>query len=237
MICISCQTEINPKWKAAIDKNECPFCGDVILDEKLKELLSTLHGLFDALQEYPAELDDWLLSNFQYIKTSSDKLINYVSPELLHKKPLTAVGKRTEIVKDEKGEQEVVIEKTQTPEETNIFFNRAFNKKEGANVADETLNRTSHFKEIAERIKKSGSTSIETDEDPSEEEEENEESFDDAYEELLKTQTQVAATIAGSPAAGNDRPSTAADFKVLQRMKAREEGVPTESGKGSFFRS
>lgn len=69
MKCISCNTEIDPKWKHAITKNSCPFCGKDILDDKLKKLFSTAESVLTELSNnYPSELEDWMRSNFLFVK-------------------------------------------------------------------------------------------------------------------------------------------------------------------------
>jgi len=70
MKCLSCETEVDPKWKSAIEKNTCPFCGNPILNEHLKGLLSNLSEIMIEMQPYQEELDDWLFSNYKYIKSN-----------------------------------------------------------------------------------------------------------------------------------------------------------------------
>src|SRR5579885_95705 len=81
MKCITCEVEINPKWKHAIDINVCPFCGQHIMEEHLKNLLTSLGETMEKLQAYPQQLDDWLLSNYNYIKTDSPNLKMYLPKE------------------------------------------------------------------------------------------------------------------------------------------------------------
>src|ERR1700677_4568820 len=83
MECISCKLEINPQWAHAIDMNICPYCGKPIMDEHLKNLFATLRATMEHLQTYPDQLNDWMLSNHNYIKTDSDKLITYVSKDII----------------------------------------------------------------------------------------------------------------------------------------------------------
>jgi len=40
MRCVSCETEIDPKWAHAINNNICPYCGKIILEEHLKNIHS-----------------------------------------------------------------------------------------------------------------------------------------------------------------------------------------------------
>lgn len=145
MKCISCETEINPKWKHAIDINVCPFCGQHIMEEHLKNCVAALAKAMEDMAKYQEQLDDWLLSNHNYIKTDSPDLISYVSKEdaistfklaeevrrpekkeSASEEPQTFVKKIK--VPDGKGGvtvEEVIVEKRQSEEQTNGFFDRA----------------------------------------------------------------------------------------------------------------
>jgi hypothetical protein len=131
MKCVSCETEINPKWRHAINQNICPFCGQSIMEELLKSLLSTLQDAMEKLQAYPDQLNDWLLSNYNFIKTDSPNLKTYLPKEVLKDMKKEYDGeefekKRTTIkVKTDQGEEEVVTEKIQSDSKTASFFERA----------------------------------------------------------------------------------------------------------------
>ena len=139
MKCISCETEINPKWEHAIDINVCPFCGKHIMEEHLKNCLTGLAAAMKDMQKYPEQLDDWLLSNHNYIKTSSPNLVNYLSKEaakevfnlieqsIRPQQPSTKEPKVStmQIKLPGGGTQEILVEKTQSEEQTNSFFDRA----------------------------------------------------------------------------------------------------------------
>jgi hypothetical protein len=144
MKCISCEIEINPKWKHAIDRNICPFCGQSIMEELLKGLLSTLQDTMEKLQGYPDQLNDWLLSNYNYIKTDSSTLIEYVPKEVLKevKKELDNeefdMKRKVIKVKDGKGEQEVIVQKMASDSKTASFFERAeLIKRDASNEDDD----------------------------------------------------------------------------------------------------
>lgn len=131
MKCVSCEVEINPKWRHAIEINICPFCGQAIMEELLKSLFSSLQETMEKLQAYPDQLNDWLLSNYSYIKTDDITLKNYVSKDDLKEMKRELDGeeferKRSIIkVKTERGEEEVVTEKIQSDSKTAEFFARA----------------------------------------------------------------------------------------------------------------
>jgi hypothetical protein len=153
--------EINPQWKHAIEMNNCPFCGQSIMEEQLKILFNNLRETMDALKDYPAQLNDWMLSNHNYIKTDSEKLANFVSKDLV-KTVVKEAPEKTDnkyIVKftNESGvEEEVVAERIQTEEKTNEFFKRAEVVKSNQSPTE----KNQHLKNIIQQIKRGGAPAI-----------------------------------------------------------------------------
>lgn len=166
MKCISCEMEINPQWKHAIDMNVCPFCGKGIMEEHLKNLLSSLRETMDQLVSYPDQLNDWMLSNHNYIKTDSENLHHYVPRELMKElskdddKDFLERKNRKFMVKvtTETGEQEVQAEKIQSEEKTNEFFKRAEAVKPNIDGFKNTTEKTQHLKAMAQQIRREGAT-------------------------------------------------------------------------------
>lgn len=176
MKCISCEVEINPKWKHAIDINVCPFCGNGIMEEHLKNLLGSLSDIMVRLQEYPEQLNDWMLSNYNFIKTSSPDLINFVPTESIAAlQPAAPAPKKQEFkepienkkftvkIKTERGEEEIEAEKIQSEEKTNEFFKRAEAIKPNLDGFQSTAEKTQHLKKMALQIKRAGATAITSD--------------------------------------------------------------------------
>lgn len=171
MKCVSCEVEINPQWTHAIDINVCPFCGSDILPNELKILLKTLRETMTALLPYASQLDDWMLSNYQYIKTSSPDLIKFIPKELMKPSsaapaPVNENSKFITKVKTEKGTEEVMVQKMKNDEETSEFFKRAEVVKGNSKSFPSTghnpsaAEKTQHLKELAAQIKKAGTTFI-----------------------------------------------------------------------------
>jgi hypothetical protein len=182
MKCENCQTDINPKWSHALTSNLCPMCGGQIMAEHLKDCLANLTvAMRDMNAQYPEQLNDWLLSNYNFIKTDSLNLKDYLPQETI--KELTQQVKQVETelppqektfttmkIKNGKGQiEEIQVEtkKIQTPEKTQSFFDRAevpgIKKKGGAESADSKskphsniVERTQYLKEIANQIRKEG---------------------------------------------------------------------------------
>jgi len=103
------------------------------MEELLKSLLVSLADTMQKMQAYPEQLNDWLLSNYNYIKTDSYDLIRFVSKEQLKdlKKEVDDEDflerkKKVIKVKVENGKEvEVVTEKIQSDSKTAGFFERA----------------------------------------------------------------------------------------------------------------
>ena len=165
MKCMSCESEINPKWKHAIDSNVCPFCGDSVMEEKLKDLFSNLRLTMNELTEYPDQLHDWLLSNYGFISTDSPKIVDYlpaeyVAPSKKPQKDFVEGGKFTVKIQTEQGEQEVEAEKIQNEERTNSFFKRAEAVRPNIDGFNSTAEKTKHLKSMANQIKKAGTSML-----------------------------------------------------------------------------
>ena len=169
MKCMSCKSEINPQWRHAIDANICPFCGQNVMEENLKELFSNLRATMDELQNYSEQLDDWMLSNYEFIKTNSPNLIKFVPKEQLksaevskskHQADEVENAKFMVKVQTEHGEQEILSEKIQTEERTNAFFKRAETVKPNLDGFHSTAEKTQHLKGLANQIKKAGSSGL-----------------------------------------------------------------------------
>lgn len=177
MKCISCEIEINPQWTHAVEINVCPFCGKEIMAEHLKNLFASLRETMDALQTYPDQLNDWLLSNHNYIKTDSNQIGLYMPKEMLKELQKVEDGKDFQKRKDsqkftvkvqtETGEEEIQAEKIQSEEATNDFFKRAeviktgpSSQQLGPNAYQSPAEKTKYLKDVFQQIKKAGSTGL-----------------------------------------------------------------------------
>lgn len=177
MKCMSCEMEINPKWTHAIDINVCPFCGQGIMEEHLKNLFSSLRQTMESLKDFPDQLNDWMLSNHNYIKTDSPHIKLYVPKGYVEEikkqrddevfedkvKSVPIESQKKSIIKMDNGhgeEQEVVVEKVQSEEKTNEFFKRAEAVKPSIDGFKSTSEKTQHLKAIAQQIKREGATVI-----------------------------------------------------------------------------
>jgi len=177
MRCVSCETEINPKWRHAININICPFCGEGIMEEHLKNLLTSLRETMESLKDYPDQVNDWMLSNFDFIKTDSPRLPEFLPKEYV--KELKKIEAEKEFlekkqftvkIKTEQGEEEVVAEKIQSDEKTNDFFKRAevvrthndrpVNPKEKDKSFSSVSEKTHYLKDLKKQIERDGAPAI-----------------------------------------------------------------------------
>jgi hypothetical protein len=160
MKCDSCQAEINPQWAHAIEINVCPFCGQNIMAEHLKNLLSALRETMGKLVEYPEQLNDWMLSNYNYIKTDSPQIGIY-APKSGTNDRHTRENKQSnddnksiiKIKTDTGGEQEVIVEKIKSEDETSEFFRRAEAVKPNIDGFKTVDDKTQHLKNMVKQIK------------------------------------------------------------------------------------
>jgi hypothetical protein len=177
MKCISCELDINPQWKHAIDMNVCPFCGKHIMEEHLKNLLTQLRATMEELQKYPDQLDDFLISNYNYIKTDSPDLKSFLPKEAIKElsKEIDDAEfqeKKKSIVKiktvDDNGkvvEQEVEVEKIQTDSKAQTFHERANNMLKAEKAVDgepkSVTEKTRDLKKLKQQIEAAGAASLE----------------------------------------------------------------------------
>jgi hypothetical protein len=173
MKCLSCEMEINPKWKHAIDANMCPFCGESIMEEQLKNLFSLLGDAMEQLSDYPEPLNDWMLSH-DYIRTDSEKLISFIPKEYLdkleeeflekhkrHYKDIEHGSKKFSVkVSTDQGEQEVMAERIQSEEKTSEFHKRAEAVKPNLDGFKSVTEKTQHLKAMAQQIKREGASVV-----------------------------------------------------------------------------
>lgn len=184
MKCISCETEINPKWKHAIDINVCPFCGEHIMEEHLKNCVANLAAAMEDMLKYPEQLNDWLLSNHNFIKTDSPDISKYMPAEMLKQLRKSedekefqsrkdSQGKREVIkIKTDSGEEEVVVQKIQSDERASEFFKRAEVIKNPNSPSKQQLGpnstpayqspaeKTEYLKKVKQQIEKIGSPAL-----------------------------------------------------------------------------
>lgn len=160
MLCMSCSVDVDPKWTHAIESNSCPFCGKLIVDERLKDSFVEMKILMtDLIANFKEELDDWLLSNYNYIKTDSEDLINYLPEEALksvkkYKDEESFLKRKAEqkfkvkIKNEDDSEEEIDAEKTQSEETTNEFISRA--------DAHTSISKANKLRDLVKKIKSDG---------------------------------------------------------------------------------
>jgi hypothetical protein len=167
MKCKTCEGEVPPKFSHAILTNICPLCGEEIMDVELQSALKDLKSAMAAATNYPAEIFDWLKSNYrlhsdedlaQAVTEASSKAEEMVRSTFTGQKHQSRpVDKKTveeqlqEVKLDENGNQ-ISGPALQSSDQTRKFFKNA--------LVTRTLDNQSHFKNIVKQIKKSGGTSV-----------------------------------------------------------------------------
>lgn len=162
MKCVSCDIEINPKWKHAIEINICPFCGNSIMEEHLKNLFHSLSETMVQLTTYQSQLNDWMLSNHNYIKVDDLQNLKTLQKEVEEKDFQQRKNKKfkVKVATESGGEEEIVAEKIQSEKETNDFFKRAEAVKPNIDGFNSTEEKTAYLKQMVQKIKRDGSPMI-----------------------------------------------------------------------------
>lgn len=168
MRCITCEVEIDPKWAHAIEANVCPFCGKNIMEEHLKNLLSSLKQTMENLKDYQSQLDDWMLSNYNYIKTTSPNIKLYAPKsdprEYVKQHTQSNLDSVDDSVVDSVDDSEIGPEgkviKKHSEEATNAFFKRAEVIKPNIDGFKSLAEKTQYIKSLAQQIKREGGVSV-----------------------------------------------------------------------------
>lgn len=242
MECISCKSSISPKWKFAIDSNSCPCCGEKIMEEELKNLITSLTTCLNALNEkYSHQLDDWMLSNFNYIKTDNSKLIDYVPKNVLDEKLSNIYTSSKKIIdKSEAVKQELEDYSDSEPanqdnvEKANKFFKLA--------DVDKSVKRTEELKKIVQQIKKDPAMAKASYKQHQENDEIEvmDQEIDSLYDEDNNIPPAVLAfSNQGIKHNPNYNPKDMLKLQQLQQrtMQSRQNVINGTGGKGSFSRS
>lgn len=80
MKCMSCNVEVPPSFVRSIELNCCPACGENILNDEAKSLMSEIADAFKRMENDPAGLAGWLLSNYTLTKVGT------AEPTVFHRK-------------------------------------------------------------------------------------------------------------------------------------------------------
>jgi hypothetical protein len=171
MQCLSCSNNIPPQFAHAVKVNTCPMCGDRIMPEPLQKILNGLHELLTEAEQHSFEgqVLDWVCSNLNLVHRESEEFVSMagevvkLASELEEAKvkltnsvakPVPKSGRPQSEIKmavDEAGKPiQLSGEQLQDQETTNIFMQRA--------QASKSLDKTAHFRQIVNQIKKNESS-------------------------------------------------------------------------------
>lgn len=238
MECMSCNAAINPKWKHAIENNSCPCCGEKIMEEALKDLLSTLTTTINLFKEkFEKQLNHWLLYNFDYIKTDNPEIINFIPKSML---PIVSVESSASpppaIVNHESSNSnDNGLIKKVNDAEVNKFFKNA--------DVDKVVKRSGELKELVQKIRGDNQISN-VSVNMASEEVDMPEDFDSSMVDAPYDNSDdiPAAVLAFANQNKQDPTYNAKDALHLQRMQdrvraSRSNMINGTGGKGSFSRS
>lgn len=109
MKCQSCQELVSAKFKAALKRNQCPFCDEQIVSPKLQAIFAKLQVVMQEAEEFPDLIADWLFSNYQLKKAGyksphddegdeDDGLTSFAKRAGIKSKPIKGAGKFKEVL-------------------------------------------------------------------------------------------------------------------------------------------
>ena len=196
MKCNSCKAEIDTKWKFAIDRNSCPFCGEEILPVELKEKIDAINTLFNSFpQAYLSDIEDWLFSHFNLVKINSEKFFNLMPPKIdveklkseweesFSKNQKTSEKSFENLLAEDEDDKDPSLLKKHDQNITDQFF-----KRTGVNNPGE---RTEKLKSLVKQIKKGTNTNLIQEEEFEDDESDEDSDFSD--QELNKLQLTTVA--------------------------------------------
>lgn len=227
MKCNSCESEIDPKWRHAIDNNLCPFCGQLIMEESLKNLLSSARSILDELNNsYKNEFIEWAKKNYNLVYFEDQKQ-----------------AQQAEKIKN--------IESNMKTHNVNDFFKRAEVKPQ--EKSDVPVTREDKIKSLAQKVK---SASVDGGDDFSQLYKSEEDRIPADSEELERAKQLISATYGvSSDPDSEDIPEVVLDMAKLRvsdtynnkdvaklqqhfmKTQASREAVRNGGGKKSFTRA
>lgn len=79
MKCKSCTGEVLVTWTAALAKNECPFCGEKILQQEELEFILSLKEALQKMEANPEQIAFWLFENYHLKKIGTGEPVEFKS--------------------------------------------------------------------------------------------------------------------------------------------------------------
>lgn len=79
MKCKSCTGDVLVTWTAALAKNECPFCGEKILQQEELEFILSLKEALQKMDANPEQIAFWLFENYHLKKIGTGEPVEFKS--------------------------------------------------------------------------------------------------------------------------------------------------------------
>jgi len=217
MKCKSCGTIIDAKLKFALTQNTCPYCGEAIMEDNLKNIISGLSSILSSYENFKEQVESWLLANYNLVSLSSDKLKELL-PEPIKQsfideamnKFKNDVKSNLIVVKDNEIDKEKTEIKLKSEKDSADFFQRA-GIKEIPSKPDE---KNRHLKSVLEKIQ--GETIEEVDSEYQNED------FSETLEEDFKS-SESFKNILNSASTTKE----ARDLAALERLVSKSRNPPS----------
>lgn len=207
---MTCNADIPPQWVNAIQRNECPGCGGMIMDDASKELLNELREAMSKMPNDPEGLAGWLLSNYVLRKVGAAEPVNF------HRKPTAAEVAQEKKLKVAKNPVQDFLKRKDSGVAKTVEARKDFaeivNQINSGDIEDPLYG---NGEDLESEIDAESEGEIEA--DPYEEAEINRQQFKSAAKQLAKHSLVMP---------GNERPLTAEETALMmQEVAGKASGV------------
>lgn len=131
MKCKSCSTIIDAKLKFALNQNVCPYCGEAIMEDDLKNVISGLTQILSNYNQFKDQIESWLLANYSLISINSESFKDHIPNDIKQSfideasiKFKNDVRSNLIVIKDGDNQEKTEVQ-LKTKEDTSDFFKRA----------------------------------------------------------------------------------------------------------------
>jgi len=138
MKCMTCQVDIPPTFKDAIQNNKCPSCGQAIYTDEMKSLITEIREALEKMPNDPEGLAGWIVSNYNLTKVGDASPATFYGPKKNKKgpRPVARFPDNTEEYGDEENDYEDDEDSEESDERAKIFAKRAGVSKPKKNLKD-----------------------------------------------------------------------------------------------------
>lgn len=117
MLCMSCNIDVPPQFIRSLATNNCPSCGDKIMDETCQNLLVELKEAMERMPNNPEGLAGWLVTNYRLTKVGDAQPTHFYSKKdsaelqniKINNNPVNKFLQRTNAGKDLSARQDIRV--------------------------------------------------------------------------------------------------------------------------------